>query len=71
MSDHPRAAQPGELARLATELGYEVAQAGTVAEAVAAAWQQAGPRDLICVTGSIFIVGDLLNQWEGLQSQLL
>ncbi|MCI0398853.1 MAG: bifunctional folylpolyglutamate synthase/dihydrofolate synthase [Chloroflexi bacterium] len=70
-SGHPRAVEPGQLLRLATELGYEAQASPTVAEAVAAAWQAAGPGDLICVTGSIFVVGDLLNQWEGLQSRLL
>ena len=40
------------------------------ATAVALAWQKAGPNDLICITGSIYVVGDLLNQWQQLQSTL-
>lgn len=69
-SGHPRAATPGELIRLAAEAGFEAQPAVSVGEAVRAAWSFAAPGDLICVTGSIFVVGDLLNQWDGLQSQL-
>ena len=42
-----------------------------VETAVRHAWATAGPHDLICITGSIFIVGDLLNQWDSLQSRLI
>jgi hypothetical protein len=41
-----------------------------VTAAVRLAWQLAQPDDLICVTGSIFVVGDLLNHWDSLQSDL-
>ena len=68
-SGHPRAADPGQLMKLAVELGYESQPAENVADAVRLAWQWAAAGDLICVTGSIFVVGDLLNQWDGLQSQ--
>ncbi len=70
-SSHPRATTPAELLQLANELGFKPRSSSSVAEAIATAWQEAGSGDLICVTGSIFIVGDLLNQWEGLQSELL
>jgi dihydrofolate synthase/folylpolyglutamate synthase len=69
-SSHPRAAPAADLFILAHELGYEAQVSETPAAAVLAAWRAAGPNDLICVTGSIFVVGDLLNQWERLQSQL-
>ncbi len=70
-STHPRAATPAELLQVATTLGYDqVETAVNVATAVRHAWETAGPHDLICITGSIFIVGDLLNQWDTLQSQL-
>jgi dihydrofolate synthase / folylpolyglutamate synthase len=67
-STHPRAAEPEVLARLVRELGYTAEAYPNVAEAVTAVWQVAEPGDLICVTGSIFVVGDLLNQWDSLQS---
>lgn len=69
-SGHPRAAGPAQLIQLAVEGGFEAQAAATVEEAVQMAWNYAAVGDLICVTGSIFVVGDLLNQWEGLQSQL-
>ncbi|MFZ0549105.1 MAG: folylpolyglutamate synthase/dihydrofolate synthase family protein [Candidatus Promineifilaceae bacterium] len=69
-SGHPRAASPRDLLQITAEAGFEAQPAATVPEAVEAAWAYASPDDLICVTGSIFVVGDLLNQWDGLQSQL-
>lgn len=69
-SSHPRAAQPGVLLRLAQDMGYEAIGSNSVDEAVIMAWQLAGEDDLICITGSIFVVGDLLNHWESLQSEL-
>jgi dihydrofolate synthase/folylpolyglutamate synthase len=70
-SSHPRAASPAELVHQAARLGYELLSSDTVSEALFTIWEMAGPRDLICVTGSIFVVGDLLNDWERLKSQLL
>jgi dihydrofolate synthase/folylpolyglutamate synthase len=69
VSSHRRAAAPEWLAETAAALGFAVETADTVAAALTAAWQAGKPGDLICVTGSIFMVGDLLNQWEALQSQ--
>ncbi len=69
-SGHPRAATPADLVRLAGEIGFQAKSSQTVSEAVKAAWRLAGARDLICVTGSIFVVGDLLNQWDSLKSEL-
>jgi dihydrofolate synthase/folylpolyglutamate synthase len=69
-SGHPRAASPDALLKLAAESGFEARTAETVVEAVCETWKVATAGDLICVTGSIFVVGDLLNQWDGLQSQL-
>ena len=69
-SSHPRATQPAELLQLAREIGYEATSSQSVDEAVIMAWQSAGVGDIICVTGSIFVVGDLLNHWESLQFDL-
>jgi dihydrofolate synthase / folylpolyglutamate synthase len=69
-SGHPRAAMPERLAELAKELGYPVTAYADLPAALTAVWSQAGANDLICVTGSIFIVGDLLNSWQSLQSDL-
>jgi dihydrofolate synthase / folylpolyglutamate synthase len=70
-SSHPRAATPPELVDVAARLGFNVEVANDVGTAVTRAWQQAGPLDLICATGSIFIVGDLLNQWDNLKLHLI
>ncbi len=69
-SGHPRAATPSELVEMANQMGLETMIGRTVTDAVRQAWQLAGPGDLICVTGSIFVVGDLLNHWDSLQSDL-
>ena len=70
-SSHPRACPPSELSRLAAQIGQKSHVSDNVADALLAAWKAADLEDLICVTGSIFVVGDLLNQWEGLQSKVL
>jgi dihydrofolate synthase/folylpolyglutamate synthase len=67
-ADHPRRAAPEEVAAMAAELGYSVVTYPDVVQAVMAAVVAAGPDDLICITGSIFVVGDLLNRWDSLQS---
>jgi dihydrofolate synthase/folylpolyglutamate synthase len=69
-SGHPRAAPPSQLARLANQSGMVALIGPTVTAAVKEVWQLAQPDDLICVTGSIFVVGDLLNHWDGLKSEL-
>ncbi|MBX3060321.1 MAG: bifunctional folylpolyglutamate synthase/dihydrofolate synthase [Anaerolineae bacterium] len=69
--NHPRSATPEELATLAEELGTNAYPAADMDTAVTLAWSLAAPGDLICVTGSIYIVGDLLNRWESLKSQLI
>jgi dihydrofolate synthase/folylpolyglutamate synthase len=71
VSSHPRSTPAPLLVEVATSLGHESVPSENVREALLAAWKLAGAGDLICVTGSIFVVGDLLNEWESLQSQLL
>ncbi|MCB9422012.1 MAG: bifunctional folylpolyglutamate synthase/dihydrofolate synthase [Ardenticatenaceae bacterium] len=71
ISTHPRADAPEDIVRLAAQAGYTMTANPDLTQAVSQTWQKAGPHDLICVTGSIFVVGDLLNQWENLQSILL
>ncbi len=67
-SHHPRSATPTWLAEEAERLGFEALQADTIADALQMALALAEPGDLICTTGSIIVVGDLLNQWDALQS---
>ncbi len=69
-ADHPRAATPDELAAMANEQGFSAETAPDLAAALTHAFASAGPRDLICATGSIIFIGNLLNQWDSLQSHL-
>jgi dihydrofolate synthase/folylpolyglutamate synthase len=70
-SSHPRAMSQDEMQALTLEMELEVVSSTSVGEAVRIAYQMATPKDLICATGSMFVVGDLLNQWEVLQSELI
>lgn len=59
-ADHPRAAAPEKVAAEFARRGMRVRMAGSVAAALDSALQQAGERDLVCVTGSLFIVAEAL-----------
>ena len=67
-ANHPRSAAPEQLADMAAGLGHEVVVTHSVADGLRAALAAAGPGDLVCATGSIIVVGDLLNHWDALQS---
>jgi dihydrofolate synthase/folylpolyglutamate synthase len=69
-ANHPRSATPEQLAALAGEMGHAAAVTHSVGEGLRAALAAAEPGDLVCATGSIIVVGDLLNQWDALQSDL-
>ena len=70
-SSHPRAMPRENMQALAQEMGFVAVSTASVVEAVSIAYRTATPNDLICATGSMFVVGDLLNQWEVLQSALI
>jgi len=57
-SRHPRSAPPERLAGLAAGYRAPVATVEGVAAALDRARQLAGPDDLICVTGSLFVVAE-------------
>lgn len=64
-SGHPRSAEPAELADLVRQLNSKTPISvqpdltGALREALA--W--AGPQDLICLTGSIFVVAQARREW--------
>ncbi len=68
---HPRAAEPDELARIASDLGFVVTAVDDTTTAISTVFQQADREDLICVAGSIIFIGELLNQWDNLKDQLI
>ncbi|MBI2859082.1 MAG: bifunctional folylpolyglutamate synthase/dihydrofolate synthase [Chloroflexi bacterium] len=59
-SAHPRSAAPEVLARAFGRCSVRAAQASSVGEALRQAKAEACPEDLICVTGSLFVVGEVL-----------
>lgn len=68
-SRHPRAEKAERLAALAAELGHAAVPLPDVATALARALAETESDDLICVTGSLFLVADARETWlrrEGL-----
>jgi dihydrofolate synthase/folylpolyglutamate synthase len=63
-ADHPRVTDPDELHQQFKDWHTRTMVAPTVAQALDAAWEMADPDDVICATGSLFIVGDMLTAWE-------
>jgi dihydrofolate synthase/folylpolyglutamate synthase len=55
----PRAVPPERLAELARDCGLAATPCPTPAEAYGAARANAGPDDLVCITGSVFLAGEL------------
>ncbi len=70
-AQNPRSASPELISEICAKLGKEAITTPDMASALTLAWETAVTGDLICVTGSLIVVGELLNQWERLQFQLL
>ena len=51
------------LARTVADLGYQASVVPNVPDALEAALQSASPKDLVCITGSIFTVADVRVAW--------
>jgi dihydrofolate synthase/folylpolyglutamate synthase len=62
-AQHPRAADPTWLQEQARQLGYEMVITDSIAAALDQALAQASPDDLICGTGSIFVVAEMRAAW--------
>jgi dihydrofolate synthase/folylpolyglutamate synthase len=62
-SRHPRAAAPQVLAEAVTSLGYEATTEPKMENALETALAVARPRDVVCVTGSIFCVAAARETW--------
>jgi dihydrofolate synthase/folylpolyglutamate synthase len=65
-SRHPRALAPAALAAEFARHGIKAELAGDVPLALSRALAQAGEKDLVCVAGSLFIVGEALAAADGL-----
>jgi len=60
-ADNPRAASPQQIAELGAHAQTEILQANSVPEALDRACTLAGPKGVIVITGSIYIVGEALG----------
>jgi len=61
-SRHPRAMAPEQLIAVFRRCGVEVQAVGAVPEALSLALSMAGGRDLVCVSGSLFVVAEAIEQ---------
>jgi dihydrofolate synthase/folylpolyglutamate synthase len=68
---HPRAARPTWIQARAAELGFEMDLSGSVPQALDLALADAGPDDLVCCTGSVFVAAEARVAWFALQGLLL
>jgi dihydrofolate synthase/folylpolyglutamate synthase len=69
-ASHPRSITPEALVEMSQKLGFDGSAYQEILEAIETAVSEAKANDLICVTGSIIVVGDLLIHQERLQSLL-
>jgi dihydrofolate synthase/folylpolyglutamate synthase len=60
-AENPRAASPQQIAELGAHAQTEILQAKSVPEALERACTLAGPKGVIVITGSIYIVGEALG----------
>jgi dihydrofolate synthase/folylpolyglutamate synthase len=70
-SSHPRAASAAWVQARAAELGFQVEVSESVAQALDLALTGAGPQDLICCTGSLFVAGEARAAWFARQGMPL
>jgi dihydrofolate synthase/folylpolyglutamate synthase len=68
---HPRAADPSWLQAQAAELGFCLEARETVAQALTAAMDDAGPEELVCCTGSVFVAAEAREAWFARQGLAL
>lgn len=64
MADHPRAARPQDLSAKLGPLDVRARITLDVGSALDLAWSIAEPEDVICITGSLFVVGNALSAWK-------
>ncbi|MBT4510826.1 MAG: bifunctional folylpolyglutamate synthase/dihydrofolate synthase [Chloroflexi bacterium] len=64
-SQHPRATDPKVLAAEFAEYGVGVQITANVGQAVAEALAQAGEADIICATGSLFLIAEVIEEIKG------
>lgn len=68
-SQHPRATDAGELAIEFDRFGVKVEVAENVTQALSRALAQAEDPDLICATGSLFLVAEVIEHIRGIHGE--
>ncbi len=68
-SRHPRAIPPEAVADEFTRRGQAPEIVGDVAQALTRALEIAERRDIICATGSLFLVGEVMESVRGLRPE--
>ena len=68
---HPRAADPAWLQAQAAQLGFRLEVTESVPQALELALDGAGPEDLICCAGSMFVAAEARVAWFVLQGMAL
>jgi len=69
ISEHPRATDAKELASQFKEFGIEAVITKTVSQALEEARNRASARDLICATGSLFLVAEVIENVKGISGE--
>jgi dihydrofolate synthase/folylpolyglutamate synthase len=68
-SRHPRAVAPERVEAVFNKLGIPTTRAATVSAAMDIARTIAAPSSAIVVTGSLFVVGEALEAWHGIEPE--
>ncbi len=68
-ADHPRAADPEEIADLAHGYALPVEVVSPVSAALDHALSNVRPEEIIVVAGSIFVAGEVLTAWEAIRKE--
>jgi len=63
----PRSLDPAELAQIARNLGANAVAGGSVREAIDSALKSASANDVICITGSLYTVGEAREHLLGIK----
>lgn len=62
-SSNPRAVPPADLAEVAIPLNVRLSVVADLTDAIADTLAHADPEELVCVTGSLYVVGEALRWW--------
>ena len=70
-SRHPRALSLDALVKRLGKNRDKTIESSSVADAIHRALQMAGRDDLICVTGSLFVVAEAIEHVQGIPAEVL